>query len=133
MLQVDNGQFDENPVVPLRPDHRLGVTAAVDPTLDDLDGDVTSFPNGSPRPDVGDLELEMRAALQVEAFVHVDLLRESQKADVQCRDAADLAGKRLVGGRPVDIREPVDENGKQGEDANQKKEATIDAHRRESI
>ena len=75
----------------------------------------------------------MGPSLQVEALVHVELLLEPQEWDGERRYAADLAGQWLVGGRPVDIREPVDEKRKNGDDADQEKESTIDAHARESI
>ena len=75
----------------------------------------------------------MGTALQVEASVDIDLLREAEKANVERRDTAHRAGQRLIGGRPVDIREPIDEKGEQGDDANHEKESTIDAHAMESI
>ena len=131
LLQVDAGQFDDDSVLALRPDDRLRVAAAVDAALDDRDRDVAGCRVRYPGPHVGDLELEVRAALQVESLVDVDLLLETQEGDGKRRNAADRAGQRLIRCQPVDVGEPVDEEGNHGNDGNQCQESTIDAHARE--
>ena len=132
-LEVHARQFDDDPVLALRPYDRFRVAAAVDAALDDRDRDVACRLGGDPGTHVGDLELEVRAALQVEPLVDVDLLVEAQKWDRECRRAANRASQRLVGCQPVDVGEPVDEDGNHGNDGNQCQESTIDAHARESI
>ncbi len=73
----------------------------------------------------------MRAALQIEPLVDVDLLLEAEEGDGECRSAVDRAGQGLIGRQPVHVGEPVDEEGNHGNDGNQCQESTIDAHARE--
>src|SRR5207237_9562619 len=130
--QVDAGQFTDIPVADLWPYHRFGIAAAVDAAFDDRDRNIAGLLDRHGA-DLGDLQLQVRPALQIEAFMHVDLLREPEETDVERRDAPDRASQRLIGGQPIDVREPVDEEGKYGNDGNQSQESTIDAHARESI
>src|SRR5207302_4854107 len=110
---------------------RLSVTAAIDAALDDRDRDVAGGSGSDPGANVGDLELEVRATLQIEALVDEDLLLEAEEWDGERRNAAERAGQRLTGRQPVDVGEPVDEDGNHGNDGNQCQESTIDAHARE--
>ena len=73
----------------------------------------------------------MCAALQVEPLVDIDLLLEAEEWDGERRNAAEGAGQRLTGRQPVDVGEPIDEEGNDANDGNQCQESTIDAHARE--
>ena len=97
--------------------------------VDDVYRHVACLCGDHPGADVRDLELEVRATLEVEALVHEDRRVEPQEWDRERGRALERSGQRLVGRRPIDVGESVDEERKERHDADQEKQAAVDAHR----